>query len=220
MLSRPGSRWCLAPRPVVGPGCPAGAPFLAPPPLTIKGVSGDVGEVKRGLRAQVRAQRAALTDAQRDEMAAALTTRLDELVEATSARFVSCFVSRTTEPNTAEFIEGALNRGIRVITPVIPDDGPLDWASAAPASPKLLGARAVDDVDLMLIPAAAVDEHGTRLGWGRGFFDRTIGAMTEHPPIYAVVFDGEIFPDLPREPHDQPVTGVVTPTRTLTFSPS
>jgi 5-formyltetrahydrofolate cyclo-ligase len=79
---------------------------------------------------------------------------------------------------------------------------------------------AVNDVDLMIIPAAAVDSTGMRLGWGRGYFDKTIGSMEKCPPVYAVIYDSEVLESLPREVHDQPVTGIVTPTRTLTLSPS
>ena len=71
----------------------------------------------------------------------------------------------------------------------------------------------------MIIPAAAVDSEGTRLGWGRGYFDKTIGSMERCPPVYAVTYDSEVLDSLPRELHDQPVTGVVTPTRTLHLSP-
>ncbi len=53
------------------------------------------------------------------------------------------------------------------------------------------GLIAVNDVDLMIIPAAAVDRTGMRMGWGRGYFDKTIGSMENCPPVYAVIFDSE-----------------------------
>ena len=85
---------------------------------------------------------------------------------------------------------------------------------------ELLGPIAVNDVDLMVIPAAAVDTTGMRLGWGRGYFDKTIGSMERCPPVYAVVFDDELVAEVPRDVHDQPVTGVVTPTRIVDLHPS
>ena len=69
----------------------------------------------------------------------------------------------------------------------------------------------------MIVPAASIDRTGMRLGWGRGYFDKTLGSMETRPPVYAVVFDTELVEAVPRELHDQGVTGVVTPTRTLTF---
>ena len=77
----------------------------------------------------------------------------------------------------------------------------------------------VNDVDLLVIPAAAVDRSGMRLGWGRGFFDKTIGSMEGCPPVYAVIYDSELVDEVPSDLHDQPVTGVVTPTKTVLLAP-
>jgi 5-formyltetrahydrofolate cyclo-ligase len=38
--------------------------------------------------------------------------------------------------------------------------------------------------------------------------------------VYAVVFDSEVLDEVPSDRHDQPVTGVVTPTQTLTLAPA
>ena len=78
----------------------------------------------------------------------------------------------------------------------------------------------MNDVDLMIVPAAAVDRTGMRIGWGRGYFDKTIGSMEGCPPVYAVVYDSEILDEVPSELHDQPVTGAVTPTRIHEFAPA
>ena len=196
-------------------------------------MSNDIEHAKRALRAELRERRQLLSDAQRDAAASAIADRLDELVAAHGARSISCFLSTTTEPGTREFVARAVRRGIRVLLPVTRADGLLDWAVADDSAEvseglfglpeptgEVLGPIAVNDVDLMIIPAAAVDETGMRLGWGRGYFDKTIGSMEKCPPVYAVIYDSEVLESLPREVHDQPVTGVVTPTRTLTLSPS
>lgn len=76
---------------------------------------------------------------------------------------------------------------------------------------------AINDVGLILVPAAAVDGTGMRMGWGRGYFDKTLGSMDRRPPVFAVLFDDEVLDELPREKHDQPVDGVVTPSGTRRF---
>jgi 5-formyltetrahydrofolate cyclo-ligase len=83
---------------------------------------------------------------------------------------------------------------------------------------ELLGPIAINDVDLIVIPAAAVDRTGLRMGWGRGYFDKTLGSMEKCPPVYAVLYDTELVDEVPRERHDQPVDGAVTPTRIVQFS--
>jgi 5-formyltetrahydrofolate cyclo-ligase len=78
-----------------------------------------------------------------------------------------------------------------------------------------LGPVALSQVDLIFIPAASIAVDGMRLGWGRGYFDRTLGSMSKRPPVYAVVYDHEVVEDVPREKHDQGVDGIVTPTRSI-----
>lgn len=194
-------------------------------------MSSDIEQEKRALRADLRERRQLLSDQQRDAAASGITEQLEALVATHDARSVSCFLSTTTEPDTREFIIGAVRRGIRVLLPITRADGLLDWVVAddiddvtegmfgvPEPTGEVLGPIAVNDVDLMIIPAAAVDAEGTRLGWGRGYFDKTIGSMENCPPVYAVTYDSEVLDFLPRELHDQPVTGVVTPTRTLNLS--
>lgn len=195
-------------------------------------MSNDVEHAKRALRAELRERRQLLSDAQRDAAASAIGERLDLLVDHVGARSISCFLSTTTEPGTREFVRRAVRRGIRVLLPITRADGLLDWAVATDddeiaeglfglpePTGEVLGPIAVNDVDLMIIPAAAVDRAGMRMGWGRGYFDKTIGSMEKCPPVYAVIYDSEILDSLPREVHDQPVNGVVTPTQTLELSP-
>lgn len=194
-------------------------------------MSNDVEHAKRALRAELRERRQLLSDAQRETAAAAVGARLDALVDSIGARSISCFLSTTTEPGTRDFVARAVRRGIRVLLPITRADGLLDWAVATDdgeiaeglhglpePTGEVLSPMAVNDVDLMIIPAAAVDRTGMRMGWGRGYFDKTIGSMQKCPPVYAVIYDSEVLDSLPREVHDQPVTGVVTPTQTLNLS--
>lgn len=191
-----------------------------------------IDDAKRALRADLRERRQLRSEAARETAAAGVKAQLDALVDALGARSLSCFLSSPTEPGTQEFIRGAVARGIRVLLPITRVDGLLDWAVADPdgeiaeglfgmpePTGEVLSPLAVNDVDLLVIPAAAVDRTGMRLGWGRGYFDKTLGSMEHCPPVYAVIFDSELVDDVPRDLHDQPVTGVVTPTRTVTLAP-
>lgn len=192
-----------------------------------------VASAKRALRAELRERRQMMSESARDAAALGIRAQLDALVERVGAQSMSCYLSTTTEPGTRAFVDGAVARGIRVLLPVTRADGLLDWSVATPGGDivdglfglpepagDLLGPIALNDVDLLVIPAAAVSPAGARLGWGRGYFDKTIGSMEGCPPVYAVVFDSEVLDDVPVELHDEPVSGVVTPTQTLTFAPS
>jgi 5-formyltetrahydrofolate cyclo-ligase len=194
-------------------------------------MSDAIADAKRALRAELRERRQLLTPQARETASEGVRAQLDALVDSLGVTSMSCFLSITTEPDTHEFVAAAVERGIRVLLPVTRTDGLLDWAVAGgdiaegmyglpePVG-ELLGPIAVNDVDLLVIPAAAVDRRGMRLGWGRGYYDKTIGSMDRCPPVYAVVFDSELVDEVPSDVHDQPVTGVVTPTQTLVLAPA
>ncbi|MFF2275271.1 5-formyltetrahydrofolate cyclo-ligase [Agromyces sp. NPDC058126] len=184
---------------------------------------------KRILRAELRERRRNMTAHERGLATEGFTARLEELIGTTEADSISCYLSMPSEPDTRPFVNWAEARGIRVLFPVTREDGLLDWTvgeestetvglhGTPEAVGELLGPMAINDVDLILIPAAAIDASGMRLGWGRGYFDKTLGSMGKCPPVYAVVFDSEFVEHVPREVHDQPVNGVVTPTRIIAF---
>lgn len=196
-------------------------------------MSDAIAAEKRALRADLRERRQLLSDHARETAEAGVKDQLDALVESLGVRSMSCFLSTTTEPGTRAFVTDAVARGIRILLPVTRTDGLLDWAVATADGDiaeglyglpepvgELLGPIAVNDVDLLVIPAAAVDATGMRLGWGRGFFDKTLGSMERCPPVYAVVYDSEVVDEVPRDVHDQRVTGIVTPTRTIALAPT
>jgi 5-formyltetrahydrofolate cyclo-ligase len=196
-------------------------------------MSDAIADAKRALRAELRERRQLLSDAARENAEDGIHAQLDALVAQHGARSISCFLSTMAEPGTRSFVKDASARGIRVLLPVTRTDGLLDWAVATPDGDiaeglfglpepvgELLGPIALNDVDLLVVPAAAVDRTGVRLGWGRGFYDKTLGSMERCPPVYAVVYDSEVLDEVPSDVHDQRVTGVVTPTQTITLAPA
>lgn len=91
-----------------------------------------------------------------------------------------------------------------------------------PAQPsgEVLGAESLKEADLIVIPALAASADGTRLGQGGGWYDRALTHRSPGTPVVAVIFDDEVLEAeiIPAEPHDVPVDGIVTPTRTMTIN--
>ncbi len=73
--------------------------------------------------------------------------------------------------------------------------------SAAPAEPTHL-----------LVPLLAYDRDGYRLGYGGGYYDRSLRALRAKRRIVAVgmAYTEQLVPDLPRAPHDEPLDWIVT----------
>ncbi len=67
----------------------------------------------------------------------------------------------------------------------------------------------LERLELLLIPGLAFDTSGTRLGYGRGFYDR-LSAQISGVPIVGVAPSTLIVPTLPSEPHDVKMTHLVS----------
>lgn len=83
-----------------------------------------------------------------------------------------------------------------------------------PVGPRF-GAEAFSEVDVMIVPAQAIDYHGFRLGHGGGYYDRFLTKIKDldaPPRMLGMVYQQEFVPPgtFPVEEFDQAVDGVVT----------
>ncbi len=64
-----------------------------------------------------------------------------------------------------------------------------------------------DQIDLLLVPAIAMDKDHYRIGYGKGFFDMF---LTAHHPrrSYGVIYDFQLVDAFPHEEYDIPLDGV------------
>ena len=76
----------------------------------------------------------------------------------------------------------------------------------------------LEGLELLLIPGLAFDRTGTRLGYGRGFYDRLL-AEAKNVSIVGVVPAELIVPALPSEPHDVRVTHLLSEQGVLEVRP-
>jgi 5-formyltetrahydrofolate cyclo-ligase len=151
---------------------------------------------------------------------------------------VCAYASFGTEPDTADLIEALVERGARVLLPVLLPDADLDWAAydgrlaagrfglRQPVG-EPLGVDAIRSADAVLVPALAVSPAGYRLGRGGGSYDRALARLTQRqesatqrtrPWVCALVYDHELNADVPVEPHDQPVDAACAPSRLVRFT--
>ena len=176
---------------------------------------------KAALRRRLLARRRALGP---EEGRAAADAVAGALVRALAGvRTLAAFVPDPTEPGHGRLPAALAGLGARVLLPVVPPAGrELDWAVHTgrlapgrfgllePVGPRL-GAVALGDADVVVVPALAVDRAGMRLGRGGGYYDASLWHARPGAVLVALLFDGERVDELPAEPHDRPVTAVVTP---------
>ncbi|SEQ45336.1 5-formyltetrahydrofolate cyclo-ligase [Thalassovita taeanensis] len=91
------------------------------------------------------------------------------------------------------------------------------WEPGCALKPGPFGAMipAVDDFirpEIVIVPLVAFDRHGGRLGYGGGFYDRTLEQLRAQGPVLAVGFAyaAQEADALPLEPTDQPLDIIIT----------
>jgi len=183
-----------------------------------------VQRTKAELRAAILLARRALSPKVHDAEAQALTGHLAALIA--NAQTVCAYVPVGSEPGSLELVDSLHRRGVRVLLPVagaadVPE--PLQWGAYRPGelvgaryglqepAPPWLGADAIADASVILVPALAVDRAGIRLGRGAGLYDRSLTLADVAAQLIAVVRDDELVDRLPAEPHDVRMTHALTP---------
>lgn len=185
---------------------------------------------KRELRKRMRGVRAALPAASIIERSSAITRRVTELDAWRAARCVALFSSLPDEVQCASLIDQARQSGKRVALPTVIDDepglvfrAPWDGGVARPLVTSLYGieepgedAPAVpfEEIDVVLVPALALDERGHRIGYGRGYYDRVLPRCVEALRV-AVAFDFQLIAEVPTRQGDVPVQVIVTDRRVI-----
>lgn len=91
------------------------------------------------------------------------------------------------------------------------------WSSAARMVEGAFGALIPEagewlEPDVLIVPLLAFDARGFRLGYGGGFYDRTLEALRARRPILAVgfAFAAQEVAEVPLDPTDQPLDAIVT----------
>jgi 5-formyltetrahydrofolate cyclo-ligase len=179
---------------------------------------------KACLRRSLVAARGSMSDSARASAGRLIRDHVLEMPEISAAGTIAVYYSSGSEPDTRGLVFALWKRGSYVVLPVLLPDGDLDWASyegpdsLAPGPHGLLqpvepvrGPGTVARADAVLVPALAVDVAGNRLGRGGGSYDRALARVGPQVPTIALLYDDELLPSVPAEPHDQRVRLVARP---------
>lgn len=147
-----------------------------------------------------------------------------------SGSTVAGYLSAGREPGTAPLLTGLHDLGYDVVVPVCEPDRRLLWCHWRPGTPLVPGLfpsvpepagprlppSDLPGLNLVLVPALAVDRAGVRMGKGGGYYDRFLAdlrAAGNPAPAVGVVYDHEFAPAgrWPADPFDQPMDAVLTP---------
>jgi 5-formyltetrahydrofolate cyclo-ligase len=138
-----------------------------------------------------------------------------------SAQSIAVFCPMRYEPNIIAFIEFLWRENKRVSAPRIrKEDDTLELRLFSSSNEQLekhrlgglqptMNAELVSKVDIIIVPALAIDERGFRIGYGRGYYDKLLASETSAMAV-GIIFDFQRVLELPNEAHDMPVSWIVT----------
>lgn len=175
---------------------------------------------KHEIRQRIRAQKSLLTDAERRRAAEAVFAAVERTAAFLLAERILMYHSLPDELSTREFIakwagrkQFFLPRVNGVNLEILPYDRTrLHLGAFQIEEPDGGDAADPDSMELIIVPAVAMDSSCNRLGRGKGFYDRLL-ARTRATTI-GVGYDFQLLSELlPVEPHDTPLDFVITETR-------
>ncbi len=184
---------------------------------------------KRTLRSAMLAWRSGLEEAERRTAADGLlgTLRRERPIETPAV--VSGFWPIKEEIDIRPLLIELSNQGCQLALPVVQGKGlPLIFRAWRPGDPLEAGVfgtlqpsakREVMEPDALIVPLLACDEEGWRLGYGGGFYDRTLAGLRAKKTITAVGvgFNDQLVPEVPHGPSDQRLDWLLTDKRACAF---
>ncbi len=178
-------------------------------------------EIRKEIIRRLREQDSSL----KEERSRIIQEKLLSSEEFRSSKTVMTYVSLPTEVSTSYLNQEALKRGKRVAVPYIKGNSQTIIASELIAinslekgpygipQPKkdLIKAIPLKEIDLIVVPAIAYDKKNMRLGRGKGYYDKF---LTEKDlslvKTIGLAFNFQVLESLPSDPHDRPVSRVIT----------
>ena len=184
----------------------------------------DVARWRTAERKRLRAGRHDLSAMQRAAAAQAIASHLDHLIHKRlgdpGGHVISGYWPIKAEPDLRFWMESLHGRAARVALPVVEvPSAPLVFRAWHPGAkmerghwnipvPSPDAERLVPDVSLA--PLVGWDSAGYRLGYGGGYFDRTLAALTPRPFVIGVGLQSARVATIFPQPHDIRLDAIVT----------
>lgn len=173
---------------------------------------------KKELRQQIKQLKAMTPVAVREVEAQMVFNSIEKMLVWQQARHILCYWSLPDELPTHESVNRWLALGKSIYLPRVKGDDleivPYHGAQSLDDNNKFhIGEPVGDAVDascleLIIVPAVALDGQRNRLGRGKGFYDRLLATTTA--TTIGVACDFQLVDEVPVELHDRPLDCVVT----------
>ena len=176
--------------------------------------------VKDVLRREALNRRAALIEEERAQKSDAAIKHLMQTSVFQTANTVAIYLPLKTELALDSLLKSAANRTQRLVAPRTLADNQMSFHEVTGSSTLERGFGNImepsmtspvvesEDIDLFLVPLAACDQGGNRLGFGGGFYDRAL--VNQHGFKLGVGFSVQLVEHIEREAHDVTLDGFIS----------
>lgn len=191
----------------------------------------DLKASKAEIRKSVLQARNALPEALRNAAAQSITQHFSSGITLPEKSCVSGFWPIRSEIDPRPLMQRLEVQGMTLCVPAILDAQTIEFRAMSFGDTLVetgfgtMGPPAdapVVDPYIMLIPLAAFDRAGNRIGYGAGYYDRAIAALhqkNKHPLLIGVAFDAQRVDHIAHEPHDVALNYILTETGLIAASP-
>jgi 5-formyltetrahydrofolate cyclo-ligase len=184
--------------------------------------SGDVLDLKRRARTAANAARAHAHKTLGDRAGLMLAQHELPITRQSERASLSGFYPYQAEINVLPLLARLVSEGWQTALPVVMAKGaPLTFRAWAPGEPT---GRGIWDIhipletapevqpDVLLVPMLAFDRRGYRLGYGGGFYDRTLAELRKLKPVTAigVAYAEQELAEVPVSEFDEPLDWILT----------
>lgn len=188
-------------------------------------------DLKKQLRKEALARRDALDEFWRVEIALEMAETAKEKIDFEPGRVVSGFWPMRSEVDVRPLMFALREKGARLCLPAILDKTTIVFRELVRGAPMVeMGfgtvgpheAAEVLDPTLMLVPLAAFDARGHRIGYGAGYYDRAIARLADKgttPRLIGIAFDCQEVERVPEENHDVVIPEILTESGLRRFTP-
>lgn len=174
---------------------------------------------RKAERQRIIAARLALAPSERRQRARAISLHLDDAIGDVAGSTVGVYWPFRGEPNLRPWMEAIAARGASCALPVVTArHAPLVFRAWEPGARMCAGIWNIpvpaDGVEVMpdvvVSPVVGFDPSCYRLGYGGGFYDRTLAAMAKLPRVIGVGFALAAIATIHPLPHDIAMHAIVT----------
>ncbi len=184
---------------------------MEPPP--------DLAKWRKGQRAVLLARRVAVPAPQRAEWDRLIETRLEAGLPLLGRMVIGFYWPCPGEFDARSLVGKLRAQGARAALPaVVAKKHPLEyreWWPGVPMNPGAMDIMTPEGTpvllpDAVLMPPVGFSEEGARLGYGAGYFDRTLASLNPQPLKIGVAYELQRMPTIYPQPHDVLMDFVVT----------